>query len=67
MKNIKNIRYQVNLLTNEVENKNLYKTTSFTLLKSVHKTFLDVCKKEKRIPSDVIRELINLYIDDQGE
>lgn len=40
-----------------------YKTTSFTLLKEDYETFLKVCKKEKRKPTAIIREMILIFIE----
>lgn len=62
---IKNIRYQVSLLTDPKRDNSKYKTTSFTLLKSTYEDFIKICNTENRIPSDVLRELVNLYIDNQ--
>jgi hypothetical protein len=50
-------------MTPPLRDKKLYKTSSFTVLKTVWREFVMECKKENRAPSDVLRELMALYID----
>lgn len=48
-------------------NRKLYKTTSFSLLKTDHEEFLKVCDKLDRLPSDVIRELIKIFTEEKTD
>lgn len=41
-----------------------YKTTSFTLLKEDYAKFVDACKKSKRTPSVVLREMVMIFIEE---
>lgn len=41
-----------------------YKTTSFTLLKADYVKFQAACKKAKRKPSVVLREMVLIFIEE---
>lgn len=60
----------MNLLTRQVldrtkklDSKNQYKTTSFTLLKQDHLEFKAACKKLDRMPSEVLREMVLIFVE----
>lgn len=53
--------------TEKMRDESLYKTTSFTLLKTEYARFKAACKKAKRTPSAVLREMVLIFIEEIGE
>jgi len=50
--------------TKPMRSTNEFQTTSFTLLKSEYKSFKLACKKANRVPSDVLRQLAILFVNE---
>ena len=59
-----NLKEKILNRTDEDRDASLFKTTSFTLFKADYEKFRDACKKAKRSPSVVLREMASIFIEE---